>query len=73
MISSVFSIIIFTILGVIGNWAGVAFIIDACGFYGLTVIFGLLFGLCICMVSTISIVIATCLTAETWVEYHHEK
>ena len=73
MISNVFSIIILTILGVIGNWTGVAFIIDACGFYGLTVIFGLLLGLSICMVSTICIVIATCLTAETWEEYHNEK
>ena len=73
MISSVIAIIILTILGVIGNWTGVAFIIDACGFYGLAVIFGLLVGLCICMISTISIVIATCLAAETWEEYHHEK
>lgn len=73
MTSTVMLIIVLAILGIVGNWIGVTFIIDACSFYGLAVIFGLLLGICICMLSTLCILIATCMTAETWEEYHNEK
>lgn len=70
MTSSVILIIVLAIIGILGNWLGVAFIIDACSFYGLAVIFGLLLGLCICLLSTICIVLATCVFAESWEESH---